>query len=241
MIFYSKKLSSFKSIVHGFSGRQDEGKLPENIVTLKQIHTDEVVMVDRIHPLPVSPSTYSGQASSPQGGGKIQKTNEKQKEGDALVTKEKNILIGIRTADCVPLLVYDPAQNIIAAIHAGWRGVIAGIIENTLLKLNELGSDSSNLVVAIGPSLCQKCFEVGPEVKEIFEKKFGSDLSFQKGRDDRIHINLASACQIILEKNGVSSGQIEILSYCTKCHQDQFYSYRGGDKEGRNYSYIGLE
>ena len=86
MIFYSKKLSSFKTITHGFSGRQDEGKLPENIVTLKQIHTDEVVMVDRTHPLPVSlpPASCAKVAlatAAEQGGG-----TKKKKE----MTRSKN-------------------------------------------------------------------------------------------------------------------------------------------------------
>ena len=154
--------------MHGFATRvgadqytllaEKAGAPQMKFVTLKQIHSDRVVVVS-------SPSPGRGAACCAPT------------EGDALVTNQPNILLGIRTADCVPILVYDSKRKIIAGIHAGWRGLISGIIEKTFAEMKSKGSFSQDCMVAIGAALCASCFEIGPEVAEAFENKFGARLS----------------------------------------------------------------
>lgn len=225
MIHQAKNLSFFSELRHGFTDRQlGTGYLevahelqvsPHSLLSLKQIHSNQAHL--------------------------IQKPLTETLEGDALVTHTSGMILSIRTADCVPLLLYDPQNKAAAAIHAGWRGLISGIIENTfeILKTH-FSSTPSSLLVAIGPALCLNCFEIGPEVKEKFEKKFNRRLAIRKGEGDRSFIDLREGCRVILEELGVLWQNIETLPFCTSCNHELFYSYRRGDKEGRMIGFIGI-
>ncbi|MDO8520403.1 MAG: polyphenol oxidase family protein, partial [Deltaproteobacteria bacterium] len=155
-------------------------------------------------------------------------------EGDALITQEPGTIIGIRTADCVPLLAYDPQRKAVAAIHAGWKGVLVGIIEASIQAMQkDFKTDPTNLIVAVGATLCPACFEMGPEVAADFQKKFGPKLPITHGKDDRSHLDLKHACEIILTGLGIQTANIEYLPYCNKCREDLFFSFRRGDENPR--------
>jgi YfiH family protein len=114
---------------------------PEALISLKQIHSKRVIAYGKAEP------TFPLQ------------------EGDALISKVPGIVLAVRTADCVPVLLYDPRGRVSAAVHAGWRGIEAGIIEETLSRLtSDYGSRPEDVIAAIGPAICQSCFEIGPEV-----------------------------------------------------------------------------
>jgi len=110
--------------------------------------------------------------------------------GDAWVTNETNILLGVKTADCGPLLWCDPTSGVIAATHAGWRGALAGVIEATHQAMLALGAQTEKLVVALGPTIAQKSYEVGQEFKEIFLEKSQACEMFFCQRANRTYFDL---------------------------------------------------
>lgn len=98
-------------------------------------------------------------------------------ETDALVTRLKGVAIGIRTADCVPILMYAPGIEAVAAVHAGWKGTIAGIASKTFRKLVDMGADPEGIIVRIGPHICKTCYEIDEDLAERFrEAGFGGSL-----------------------------------------------------------------
>ena len=106
--------------------------------------------------------------------GKKFKNFSKKLKGDALITKERKIILGILTADCAPVLIYDSKLNIIAAIHAGWKGAYKGIVKKVIRYLYNCGSESKNLVAAIGPCISQQSYEI----KKDFKSKFLKPVSY---------------------------------------------------------------
>lgn len=148
-------------------------------------------------------------------------------EGDAVVTRWENLAISIRTADCYPILLADARNRAVAAVHAGWRGTAARIVQKTIEKMRiEFGTDPSDIHAAIGPGIGVCCYEVGEEVA----RRFGPI---------RAHLDLMSENRRQLEAAGVPSQNIEALGVCTFCDAERFFSYRR-DKEnpGRMTSFI---
>ena len=144
-------------------------------------------------------------------------------EGDALITGEQGVFVGVKTADCVPLLIADPVHRAVAAVHAGWRGTLSGIAAVAIARMGEaFQSRPEDLVVAIGPSIGLCCFEVGPEVAVEFGRIFPErgDLH-QKTRLDLREANLRQ-----LLNAGVPGSQIDTDPPCTYCGGAEFYSWR---------------
>ncbi len=144
-------------------------------------------------------------------------------EGDALITRDHGVFIGVKTADCVPLLIADPIQRAVAAVHAGWRGTLSGIAATAITSMGEaFGSRPEDLVAAIGPSIGVCCFEVGPEVAVEFGGIFPErgDL-LQKTKLDLREANLRQ-----LLAAGVRGSQIDTDPPCTCCGGAEFYSWR---------------
>ncbi len=201
-VYRSSLLSEVSGIEHGFGSRSAPG-WPGEYSRLKQTHSAIV------HVAPGSP----------------------EREGDALITSVPGVWIGVRTADCVPILLSDTHQGVVAAIHAGWRGTIDGIVTETVKKMTmEFGSLPQNIQAAIGPCIAVCCFEVGEEVRERYRTLFPevSDLR---------NIDLVEANRRQLRKAGVQS--IDIDNLCTYCLPDQFDSYRRDrDRSGRMVSAI---
>lgn len=150
-------------------------------------------------------------------------------ETDALITNEKEVCLMILTADCVPVLLYDPEKQVIAAIHAGWRGSVAGITAKTITSMqNTYGCSPRSILAAIAPSIGPCCFEVGEEVVQIFREN-SSDVrgivsdGKQKGK---YNIDLWETNRRQLLTAGVLSANMEVARLCTFCHPGQFFSYR---------------
>lgn len=147
----------------------------------------------------------------------------RQCEGDALVSNEVGKRIGVRTADCVPLLFADPKTRAVAAVHAGWRGTVSAIAQQAVQKLaDDFGSDPASLHVAIGPAIRGCCYEVGPEVVSQLAPLFPEWLD----RESRKRVDLVEANRRILVAAGIPDHQIHDCGLCTYCHHDRFYSYR---------------
>jgi len=154
--------------------------------------------------------------------------------GDALMTREQGILLGIQSADCVPILLADTAGPWIAAIHAGWRGTAARILDAVLDLLEERGVPASRLVAAIGPCISQGRYEVGPEVVEALaagHAHLNVPLgAVRPGRHDRAHVDVAAFNKALLIDRGALPGSILDAALCTANRSDLFPSYRRDGK-----------
>ncbi|MFV0397121.1 MAG: peptidoglycan editing factor PgeF [Bacteroidales bacterium] len=157
-------------------------------------------------------------------------TREKCLAGvDALITNIPGIAINVLTADCVPILLYCPTKRVIAAIHAGWRGVVTMIVQKTVNRMIDLFEcDPSAMIAGIGPSISIDNFEVGDEVAEQF-KNTGFDIeqiSFLNPKSQKRHFDLQKANKQLLIDSGLSEKNIEIIDTCTFTNNDIFFSAR---------------
>lgn len=164
---------------------------------------------------------------------------------DALVSDLKNVLIGVKTADCVPVLLGDTKTRAFAAIHAGWRGSVESIVVKAIEKMkNEFGTNPENLIAAIGPAATCKNYEIGQDVIDAFNEKFSaSEKLFTPTRDGHALIDLHKANKNQLLSIGVAAENIYIAPFCTMERVDLFFSYRVEKKlygkTGRLLSVIG--
>jgi len=162
---------------------------------------------------------------------------------DALISNTQGICIGVTTADCVPIFIYDPILQVIGVIHAGWRGTCARIVEKTIRKMNEyFNCDATNLQVVIGPSISSENYTVGKElIEKFYESGFPTQLIFKK-TNDQIHLDLWMANKWLIENTGVPANQIELSGICTYMEPENFFSARRlGIKSGRMLSGIMLK
>lgn len=145
---------------------------------------------------------------------------------DALVTDQENICLMVLTADCVPVLFFDPVRRVVAAVHAGWRGTIAGIAEKTVRLMSErFGCRASDILAGIGPSIGTCCFEVGGEVAEEFYPCY-KDMVYPGKSVGKYNIDLGATNRRQLLDAGLDAGHIELSGLCTVCRHDVFFSYR---------------
>jgi YfiH family protein len=165
---------------------------------------------------------------------------------DALATNLKGVLLGVKTADCVPVIIGDSRSGACAVVHAGWRGTLAEIIKHALARLREeFGTEPSDVRAALGPAALGCCYEVGADVVEPFRAKFSDAGSlFKPTTEGHALVDLHEANRRQLVESGVSSERIHALPLCTMCRPDLFFSYRQGRKlygrTGRLLSVIGM-
>lgn len=215
-----------------------------SLVTLKQIHSSLVYVV--------SQSNATGEAVL---------------EGDGMMTAENSILLGIETADCIPVLVADTRRRVVAAFHAGWRGTVKRIVEHGVGRMRlEFGCRPDDLTAAIGPGIGPCCYAVGDEVQEEFmlQFRYGPEL-FDEIRDSdpikekypllfltararghsnpgpTVHLDLVEANRRQLLDAGLRSQVIFVQGECTGCHTDRYFSHRAEKGfTGRMMSVIGI-
>ncbi|MGC1370542.1 MAG: peptidoglycan editing factor PgeF [Candidatus Sulfotelmatobacter sp.] len=212
-----------------------------NLVTLKQIHSDIIHMVDRIP--------------------------ESTLVGDGLITDAPGLVLGIQTADCLPVIIVDPKQRAVGAFHAGWRGTVKRIVEKGVGKMRLcFGSRPRDLRAAIGPGIHGCCYTVGEEVRENFESQFayGAKLFREVKESDpvrekypllfltarapghselptKIFLDLVEANRRQLMAAGLAAKNIEASPLCTSCHTDLLFSHRAEKgKTGRMMAVVGI-
>ncbi len=156
-------------------------------------------------------------------------------DGDALIAATPGLWLEIRTADCVPVLIADTRQKLVAAVHAGWRGTAARITEATVREMvGSYGSRPEELVAAVGPCITVCCFEVGEDVASHFP-------AHTRRTTERPHVDLAAANVDQLTQGGIPLAHVENLGRCTVCEPDVFHSFRRDRAIGRMISAIAIE
>ncbi|REJ75932.1 MAG: peptidoglycan editing factor PgeF [Acidobacteria bacterium] len=171
--------------------------------------------------------------------------SQTEDRADALVSEMKGLLVGVKTADCVPVLIADPESGAFSAVHAGWRGTLQRIVEKAVQGLaTEFGSNPGDLVAAIGPAAGGECYEVGPEVVEQFASEFSrSEEYFSETNGGHALVDLHLANQDQLVGMGLDRDKISTAPFCTMERTDLFFSYRKEKgklgKTGRLLSVIG--
>jgi YfiH family protein len=217
------------------------------LVTLRQFHSDVICVAAA--PTPDASNAYAPRA-------------------DALTTRTSGLLLGVQTADCVPILLADMRHRVVAAIHAGWRGTLARIAVKALGRMRmEFGTRPRDVVVALGPAIGRCCYEVGPEVAQAFAAQFpgaadwfdGPFEQLAQGEDPlwlpwltmmppghvppppRVQFDLRACNHRQLIDAGVPETQIDVSDLCTACRTDLLFSYRReGAKTGRMMAMIGV-
>jgi YfiH family protein len=183
---------------------------------------------------------------------------------DAAITNTPNLLLGVQTADCVPILLLDPKKRAVAAVHAGWRGTLQRIVEKTVGRMKmEFKTDPGDLLSAIGPAIGGCCYEVGTEVAAAFHSQFadapewfdelrtGDEPNplqwlnqFPPGHQPppkNVRLDLRQANRALLLAAGLQSQNIFVSDLCTACRPDLLFSYRKqGSESGRMMSVIGI-
>jgi YfiH family protein len=153
------------------------------------------------------------------------------------VTDRPGVVLGIRVADCVPLLALDASRRAIGLAHAGWRGTLAGVAASLVRAMADaFGSRPADLACWIGPSIGPECFEVGDDVRARFEVAFGASVA---ARDRRVDLWRANAAA--LARAGVDPARIETVSLCTVCRSDLLHSHRASrGLPGRNLVFLAI-
>jgi YfiH family protein len=187
---------------------------PDSIYLSIQKHTDTIIFLDASH---------------------------EPRVGDAIVTGEKGVLVGVQVADCVPVLVHERVRGIVAAVHAGWRGTAAGILKNTIKAIIERYSGTpGNIVVAIGPAVGGCCYEVDREVADAVARATGKGGVYLK-KGEKYLLDLPSANRQQALSLGVPQANIWVSPECTFCTPEKFYSYRfSKGPTGRQGGFIGI-
>ena len=160
---------------------------------------------------------------------------------DALVTSLPGVVIGVNTADCVPMALVDGQAGIIAVAHAGWRGTAGRIAAKVVDGMCRQGARADRIQVSMGPSICQACFEVGDEVVDAFRKAgFALDVLVERNAaTGKAHIDLRAANRAALVAAGIKSDNIITSQHCSRCNHERFFSARRlGINSGRTFTGI---
>ena len=168
-------------------------------------------------------------------------TLEELQDVDAVVTHLKGFCLCVSTADCVPILLYDKVKQVVAAVHAGWRGTVGRIVEKTLEAMkSHYGTEGKDVIACIGPSISLESFEVGDEVYDAFAET-GFDMDSIAKKYEKWHLDLWEANRLQLLAQGVFPKHIEVAGICTYQQYEDFFSARRlGIKSGRILSGIML-
>ena len=247
-MIYSKKLIKFKNISHGFFNRKggvsrgiykslncglgsndkikDIRKNIEKVCKKIGCNKNSIILLDQIHSKIIH---------------NVTKGSKKKLKGDSLITNKKGIALGILTADCAPVFIYDPVNNIISAIHAGWKGAYKKIIPAALSKFRLKGSHSKDLIAVIGPCISNNNYEVKKDFLIRFINQDKSNKKFFKKKNNKIYFGLSDYIKNDFLKFGVKN--IEIINKDTYLSSNNFFSARKSLKNklndyGRNISVI---
>jgi YfiH family protein len=242
---------------HGFgTSRTIPGDFPVDIHVLLQVHGEKIVVLTgdpeeekrRKGEKGTNRRTFCSGASSPSPLFPFSEAEVVYQnlpahhfrfdEGDAMVSDIPGVAMGVRTADCLPLLIADRVNGTAAAVHCGWRSLALGMAGKVVrVMTGVMGSSEEHLVAAIGPSIGPCCYEVGEEVREAFPADQREEGLFEQ-RDQSLYFDLASGVKTQLLTGGMSPETVDEIVGCTSCNPDLFWSWRARKEEERMVSFI---
>ncbi len=196
---------------------------PRQLLTVKQVHGDDILLIDESNP---------------------DLSHFLSVEVDAIITDQPDIMIGILTADCFPVILWERSGTVAAVIHAGWRGAANGLIGKVVTTLTrQFNCSADDLFAAIGPGIGDHSYEVDRPVRDAFRKGTGFwDEISTETRLGHWQLNLALSCRLQLEKMGIKGEHIDVAKECTCCHPELFFSHRRDNGvTGRQISFIQLK
>lgn len=230
--FKFSSLSKYSELVHGISTRSygDMKFSGENISSVVQnrnhffkdlnIEKKDVIVANLVHG---SKLTMVGKSESGRG---VEDPETAIKESDGLIAQDKNVFLMITVFDCLPIMIYDPIKQNVGIIHAGWRGISNHIIHHGIAKFMNFGSDPENLIVGIGPGICQRHFVVKDDVLSLFQELYPK-ATFLRNHDG--YVDLKKAVLDDFLRDHVAKENIEVSNDCTMCLNGTYGSFR---KEG---------
>jgi YfiH family protein len=159
-------------------------------------------------------------------------------EADGVVSDRSGTAACVLVADCVPILLADPRSGAVAALHAGWRGTLAGVgARGVEAMVREVGARPEELLAAIGPSIGPCCYEVSSELAERFRERWGERVGNPSARQPRVDLWLAN--RLTLQEAGLALERVEVLERCTSCEEELFFSHRrDSGRTGRQAAFI---
>lgn len=211
----------------GLNMSYDVGDLEENVLKNR-------TLVKAVMNMPGMFSVRQVHGNSARIFSQPNKSDLEEHEGDALITDVPGYLLLVKGADCQSVIIFDPAQSVVANIHAGWRGSVQNIIGKTISVMKEVYKSSpQDLISGIGPSLGPCCAEFVNHAQEL-------PLAFKRHEVSLNHFDFWAISREQLEASGVCPGNIAVSAICTRCNNDQFFSYRKEKITGRFGTVIGL-
>lgn len=197
---------------------------PNRLITTNQVHRDNIFIVD-----------------SPSEVFQNQIMNSKKMSADAILTNQKGVAIGVMTADCLPIILFDPVKRVAGIAHAGWRGTAKGICKNVIKSLSDhFESKPEDILVALGPSIGPCCYEVGVDVVSHFTSMISctDEILIEVGGNRwKLDLRKANVSQLVECK--VMKKSISISNFCTSCNTNLFFSYRKeGNLTGRQLNLV---
>lgn len=180
---------------------------PHLFLTVKQVHGNEILMIDQPNP---------------------EVSHFQKVESDAIITNQRNILVGILVADCFPVIVYDQKKHVAGVIHLGWRGVACGLLGRTINAMSDVFScQVDDLKVAVGPGIAAHSYEVDRPVRDQFRK--GTDQWARIAKEVSLghwQLDLQQSILLQLDEAGINRPAVDVLKDCTCCHKEAFFSHR---------------
>jgi len=224
-----EELKKFAYLVHGFSTRAfGDCRKKENYQKFLEtvgIGIENLVLAQQVHSNKIKVVKYQDRGKTIPGV-------------DGLLTRDLQVVLGIRTADCLPILFWEPQAKIIGIAHSGWRGVLKRLPQKMIDQIIKMGGLPENVLVAIGPHICGKCYLVGKERIQQFLAEFGK----LEGMINESYLDLEIPTRNQLFHSGVKLTNVFSSEMCTSCHNQDFYSFRKNNENdyGEILSIIGL-
>ena len=165
------------------------------------------------------------------------KPDQQHKKADAIITNNPGVTIMMLFADCVPIMMYDPKNNVAAITHAGWQGTVNRIVGETVISMRvKYACQPEDIIACIGPSICVDHYEIGEKVAKEVKRSFGNTQKILTKKEGKIYMDLQYANRIILQNNGVK--RIQNSNICTACNTSDWYSHRAENGQTGRFAAI---
>jgi len=193
---------------------------PHLLLTVRQVHGTEILVIDQPN---------------------LEVSHFQRVESDAIITNQRQVLVGILVADCFPVLLYDRNRHVAAVIHLGWRGAAAGLLERTIAAMRDIfDCQAADLCAAVGPGIAAHSYEVDRPVRDAFRR--GTDQWGRIATEVRLghwQLDLQKSLVLQLDAAGIQRSAVDIVEACTCCHKEMFFSYRRDQgRTGRQMGFV---